>query len=259
MPPRSGGRYLRVLGRECARALAMRNVDSANGAAYWAQIDETSTGLAPRCVLGRWDGGAWGREYAGDSWDAVVLSVPLPPAVDPRRLAFPTHVLGAENRLGYELIRRGGLQLHNPCLHVRAEHWHCHGAKGHGRFKTDVKVLPQTGESIFDLYPCWDCPGVQLPAHRVPRAALCTAGHECSLGPRRRTILKRSRHAGQPVKLCCQPRRFVACMRDFFNASAPPHMFKLCESPTDVGCVLLSARYAPSTTPSNCKPPAVTC
>lgn len=262
-PPQSehgeAGRYLRYVGRECSSAA---NVD--NGL---LRLDDRNSTMsnAPRCVLGGWDGGVWGALHAGNSWDAFVLALPLSRHIDLRRLDHTTHKLGSENRAAFELISRGGIRLHNPCLHVRASHWHCAAGKSHSSV-----TLPRKQDSIFNLFPCWDCPGVPMPGGRHPGSALCRDGTK--IAPRGLAKLVRQDRATD-VKLCCarleslvcnttraagasfsscvvgnQEARARACstrLKLKRLSRAAPRLSLLCEKPADVDCVLLRTCYTP--------------
>jgi len=73
----------------------------------------------------------------GYSWDVHVFETPLAPtvnfslleAVEPQPVYMNS--MGAENRVGW-MLHKAGYELRNPCIDIRAEHWHC-AAKTHAK------------------------------------------------------------------------------------------------------------------------------
>jgi len=73
----------------------------------------------------------------GWSWDVHVFATPLAPtvnfslleAVEPQPVYM--NAMGAENRVGW-MLHQAGYELRNPCIDIRAEHWHC-AAKTHAK------------------------------------------------------------------------------------------------------------------------------
>lgn len=140
-----------------------------------------------RCVVGRIGSpSGWGATAAGTSWDAYLFRAPLLAALDEAGGGGPgvmnlSHVesemnrIGAENNAAFELEVSSRVRLSNPCLHVKAAHYHCIGGKMH---RGDRRAHLDGGEqrSLGGVMPCWDCPGVKMPAGAAPVGELCSGG-----------------------------------------------------------------------------------
>ena len=82
-------------------------------------------------------GSQW--RYAGGSFDGVMFNAPLSSiersTIGDLRgrlsLAVTANLIHAESHASYALTRINRTVL-NPCLFIRAEHWHCLGSKSHG-------------------------------------------------------------------------------------------------------------------------------
>lgn len=212
VPPAPNGAYSRRTGAAC-------------GAPHF-ESGGADLGMAnaPRCVLGEWDGGGWGQRFAGDSWDGYIFTSPLPAGVNTSRLTnVRPHILGAENRVAYELVMNGNMEVYNPCKHIRLQHWHCAGGKAHGNFSHDVLLLPRIHRALFNVFPCWDCPGLTT----NKRESLCERGTKQSLTDSQRRLFK---HADL-VEICCADAAGGCSELDL-------HTVPLCKSPTQTNCVV---------------------
>mmetsp|Transcript_49260 Transcript_49260/g.112656 ORF Transcript_49260/g.112656 Transcript_49260/m.112656 type:complete len:447 (-) Transcript_49260:111-1451(-) len=222
IPPTPNGKYRERFGDEC-------NATSSENASYDGMTND------PRCVLGAWDGGTWGQSYAGDSWDAYIFTSPLPATVNTRRLNFQTHVMGAENRVLYELVVHGNMKWYNPCKHIRLQHWHCSAGKSHGKWMKDRPDLPRSGESLYNMYPCWDCPGLSLTnLDGAEEALLCQNGTRKPLTASQKTLFRSWQVHN--MFFCCADRD----CEDIDVASRP-----MCRTTADTDCVLWKTVYDP--------------
>jgi len=198
LPPPAGGEYSKEFHSEC------RNT--------------------PRCVVGAWDGGNWGQQFAGGSWDAYIFAPPLRSSIDLSRLNIIMNLKGAENRAGYQLEVNGGLTLYNPCKHVHAYHWHCFGGKMHDNIhRADMGMDKQ---QVANVVPCLECPGIRIPEGSFPMDALCERGSWAGVAqiPSLRWHFKNP----ETVKVCCA---HGDC--GHINVTA----VQLCHRPYDVDCI----------------------
>jgi hypothetical protein len=165
MSPPHNGQYKKVFNREC----------------------DTS----PRCAVGAWQGGgAWGQgPGGGNSWDSYVFAPPFSPRMDLSHVDHPLTFPGAKNLAAFQLEVYGNLTLYNPCFHVHAYHWHCRGSKMHDEDPTEradrphwyTEMMKQPSHTPWNavekIFPCWHCPGVDMPTNAARRSDYCRKGH----------------------------------------------------------------------------------
>jgi hypothetical protein len=196
----------------------------------------------PRCTVGAWhDGGQWGqREGWGNSWDSYIFAPPLSPHVELSHIDLFMNFNGAESVAAFQLEKNGNLSLHNPCMHVHAYHWHCKGGKMHDsdpniradrpKWYTDLHHLPPhfPPDAVARIYPCWDCPGIDMPRGAVDREDYCQEGS--LLGVDEVPELAATfRTPDISVRICCKEAK--ACRK--LPIKSLPH----CVTATDVDCV----------------------
>merc|ERR1719333_1508138 len=103
------------------------------------------------------------------------------------KIAIGTAVPGSQRLAAYQLETAARISLYNPCEHVHAYHWHCLGdAYGSSPNEPADKplwysALHGTAESeaktaVDSIFPCWECPGVQMSQNYPKREHLCMAG-----------------------------------------------------------------------------------
>jgi hypothetical protein len=213
-PPPHGGAYQRVFHREC---------------------DNT-----PRCAVGKWQGGgSWGQTFAGCSWDSYIFSPPLSSSMNLTHIDIIMNMKGAENVAGYQLEVGAKINLHNPCFHVHAWHWHCLGGKMHSednhvRADHPYWLMMELGlppnwpyDAVDNLFPCWNCPGISRP--KADDGAYCK--HGTLLDNKTFTHLNdvfRTKHVNSGI--CCQDPH--SCRE--LEVERLPH----CSKAEDVNCVI---------------------
>jgi hypothetical protein len=162
-PPPMDGEYREAFGADCANT--------------------------PTCAVGAWQGGGpWGQsELAGSSWDAFVFAPPVTLNMSMTKIAIGTDVPGSERLAAFQLETAARISLFNPCEHVHAQHWHCLGDAfaaspnepadkplWYNALHTAPTDKPK--DAVDSIFPCWECPGIQMPPNYPKRQHLCMAG-----------------------------------------------------------------------------------
>lgn len=199
LPPPPNGKYMKAFGGECQ--------------------------VPRRCTLGKFDG--W--DHGGQSWDAFLFRPPFAGALDLARINHTMNLLGAENRVAYEL-KRAGVSLSNPCLHVHAYHWHCIGGSMHAA-KERIDAPPR-GEALGGIMPCWDCPGVRMPRGTASTDDLCATGSIIKLTEANLTRLFRF---PEHTRMC---RSNASISEALFFEQWSSHSLNMCRVSTDLNCAI---------------------
>lgn len=103
-----------------------------------------------------------------------------------------------------------------------------------GIFSHDVKILPRSSISLFNIYPCWDCPGLVLNNGEVAEALLCQNGTRQPLTAKQKTMFKK--WEVQNIRFCCVERD----CKDVDVTKRP-----MCRTPADTNCVFWKSTYDP--------------
>eukprot|EP00931_Biecheleriopsis_adriatica_P029785 TRINITY_DN17626_c0_g1_i2.p1 TRINITY_DN17626_c0_g1~~TRINITY_DN17626_c0_g1_i2.p1 ORF type:complete len:483 (-),score=45.09 TRINITY_DN17626_c0_g1_i2:141-1589(-) len=164
---------------------------------------------------------------SGYSWDAFVLAAPV---IGNLQGDFVMNRMFAENVVAYQLWNSSGLTLINPCLHVRAYHWHCmakSSSAGHSN---------APGNGVIGQYPCWDCPAIAT-------QHLCKVGYKVPItDPNLLKVRWNGRHISSHM-LCCLSR--ASCQAEIYDYVSPAWRGRLCKRPTDVNCLLFAGSSEP--------------
>lgn len=177
-----------------------------------------------RCTLGDYNG----FNHGGDSFDAYIFRAPLPQSLDLASVGHFMNMLGAEN-LAAHALERSGVSLSNPCLFVKAFHWHCTAKTHRGAGRVD-----KGRAGLYGIMPCWECAGLR--AETAPRLAeLCAAGRLADLEDKNLRHLFRLPGSN---RICC-PRGHACDQAEIFrawlgNRSSLP----LCRTAQDTMCVM---------------------
>jgi len=196
----------------------------------------------PRCVVGRVGSpSGWGATATGTSWDAYLFRAPFLVvagngsglgALNLSHVESEMNRIGAENNAAFELEVSLGLNLTNPCLHVKASHYHCIGGKMHRGGRRE-HVDGGERRSLGGVIPCWDCPGVRRPPGAAASERLCAAGSTLPLSPER--LGRDFPQAGAQTFMCCGA---ADGCEDNLMARAWAGSLQLCRAEGDTDCII---------------------
>mmetsp|Transcript_42556 Transcript_42556/g.131801 ORF Transcript_42556/g.131801 Transcript_42556/m.131801 type:complete len:435 (-) Transcript_42556:60-1364(-) len=209
------------------------SISAAPNKGRYASVFHTECHASPKCTL--WNFRGWNN--GGNSWDAYLFqSVPeVLSRMNLTHIDIFMNLGGAEKRAGYQLEAVAGMQLSNPCLRVKAFHWHCRGHKMH---ENSVRAdRPLDGTALGGITPCWDCPGVRMNSGEAPFSELCAKGHANRIqNPLLRQVFQRP----DATWLCCAE---DPCDEEYFLKNWQKSAYKLnwCNGRSDVKCVMKEA------------------